>query len=108
MISPPWQRTLARDWCKIELKFIPGKPQALLQGPAFHGAAFERYGRCGMGLITEQERPRIADLYVTSALLTAAMIFLFVYLVLRRTELVIHTLSGKNSIQLPLSRRIAG
>lgn len=48
-----------------------------------------------------------ADLYITAALLAAAMILLFVYLVLRRTELVVYTLSGKNSIQLPLSRRIA-
>jgi hypothetical protein len=36
------------------------------------------------------------------------MILLFVYLVFRRTELVVYTLSGKNSIPLPLSRRIAG
>ena len=49
-----------------------------------------------------------ANLYATAALLAAAMILLFVYLVIRRTELVVYTLSGKNSIQLPLSRRIAG
>ena len=49
----------------------------------------------------------IADLYATAVLLAAAMILLFVYLVFRRTELVVYTLSGKNSIQLPLSRRIA-
>ena len=48
-----------------------------------------------------------ADLYITAALLAAAMILLFVYLVVRRTELVVYTLSGKNFIQLPLSRRIA-
>jgi hypothetical protein len=47
------------------------------------------------------------DLYITAALLSAAMILLFVYLVFRRAELVVYTLSGKNSIQLPLSRRIA-
>ena len=50
----------------------------------------------------------IADLYATAVLLAAAMILLFVYLVFRRTELVVYTVSGKNSIQLPLSRRIAG
>ena len=50
----------------------------------------------------------VSDLYVTAALLTAAMALLFGYLVFRRTELVVHTISGKNSIQLPLSRRIAG
>jgi len=48
-----------------------------------------------------------ANLYVTAALLAAAMILLTVYLVFRRTELVVYTLSGKNSIQLPLSRRLA-
>lgn len=47
------------------------------------------------------------DLYITAALLATAMILLFAYLVFRRTELVVYTLSGKNSIQLPLSRRIA-
>ena len=50
----------------------------------------------------------IADLRVTAAFLAAAMILLFVYLLFRRTQLVVYTLSGKNSIQLPLSRRIAG
>jgi hypothetical protein len=50
----------------------------------------------------------IADLRVTAVFLAAAMILLFVYLVFRRTQLVVYTLSGKNSIQLPLSRRIAG
>jgi len=48
-----------------------------------------------------------ADLYITAALLAGAMILLFVYLVFRKTELVVYTVSGKNSIQLPLSRRIA-
>ena len=48
-----------------------------------------------------------ADLYLTAAFLAAAMILLFVYLVFRKTELMVYTLSGKNSIQLPLSRRIA-
>jgi hypothetical protein len=48
-----------------------------------------------------------ADLYITAAFLAAAMILLFAYLVFRRTELVVYTLSGKNSIQLPLSRRVA-
>ena len=48
-----------------------------------------------------------ADLYITAAFLAAAMILLFAYLVIRRTELVVYTLSGKNFIQLPLSRRIA-
>jgi hypothetical protein len=48
----------------------------------------------------------VADLYVTAVLLTVAMILLFVYLVFRRTELVVHTVSGRNSIQLPLSRRV--
>ncbi|MGH9426097.1 MAG: hypothetical protein ACRD2L_07325 [Terriglobia bacterium] len=59
------------------------------------------------GLFPNGETPVNTDaLYVTSAFLAAAMILLFVYLVFRRTELVV-TLSGKNSIQLPLSRRIA-
>jgi hypothetical protein len=49
----------------------------------------------------------IADLYVTAAFLAAAMMLLSVYLVFRRVELVVYTLSGKNSIQLPLSRRLA-
>jgi hypothetical protein len=35
------------------------------------------------------------------------MILLFVHLMFRRTELVVYTGSGRNSIQLPLSRRIA-
>ena len=46
-------------------------------------------------------------LYITAAFLAAAMILLSVYLVLRKTELMVYTLSGKNSIQLPLSSRIA-
>ena len=48
-----------------------------------------------------------AELYTTAAFLAGAMILLLFYLVLRRTELVVYTLSGKNFIQLPLSRRIA-
>ena len=48
-----------------------------------------------------------ADLYTTAAFLAVAMILLLLYLVLRRTELVVYTLSGKNFIQLALSRRIA-
>lgn len=48
-----------------------------------------------------------AELYTTAAFLAGAMILLLLYLVLRRTELVVYTLSGKNFIQLPLSRRIA-
>ena len=50
---------------------------------------------------------RTAELYITAALLAGAMILLLLYLVLRKTELVVYTLSGKNFIQLPLSRRIA-
>ena len=49
----------------------------------------------------------IADLRVTAILLAAAVILLLVYLVFRRTELVVYTLSGRNLIQLPLSRRLA-
>ena len=49
----------------------------------------------------------IRELRVTAVLLAAAMVLLFVYLVFRRTELAVYTLSGKNSIQLPISRRIA-
>jgi len=49
-----------------------------------------------------------AELRLTATFLAASMILLFIHLVYRKTELVIYTLSGKNSIQLPLSRRIAG
>lgn len=49
----------------------------------------------------------VSDLYVTALLLAAAMVLLFVYLVFRKTELVVHTISGRNSIQLPLSRQVA-
>ncbi|MCI0420833.1 MAG: hypothetical protein L0387_19585 [Acidobacteria bacterium] len=49
-----------------------------------------------------------AELRLTAAFLAASMVLLFIYLLYRKTELVIYTLSGKNSIQLPLSRRIAG
>ena len=49
----------------------------------------------------------VPDLYVTAVFLMAAMALLFAYLVYRRIELVVHTISGNNSIQLPLSRRIA-
>jgi hypothetical protein len=55
-----------------------------------------------------QMNANIADLDIAVVFLAAAMLLLFVYLVFRRTELVVYTLSGKNSIQLPLSRRIAG
>jgi len=65
--------------------------------PAAKGVLFHNYE---MNVST-------ADLYITAAFLTVAMILLFVYLVFRRTELVVYTLSGKNSIQLPLSRQIA-
>jgi hypothetical protein len=59
-------------------------------------------------LITGYEMSlNLTDLYLTAAFLTAAMALLFAYLVFRRTELVVHTISGKNSIQLPLSHRIA-